>query len=261
MKTLIMNLVGCFLIVAGVFTMSGCSQTAPPDMALSEELQEEAVEGAKSIIVSDEETKEGAKVIFVTGDGPSKKKPTSAKKKRKEKYIGIAYWIELLTPDGKRILTTKDRVFKAGDRIKLNVESNRRGFLYIVNIGTTGKNRLLFPRSHEDNLIEKRKVYSVPYDAYMQFDNNRGEETLMVLLSPKEIKNFDSRKLQASYKGSKDILIEEADANSIKDMLVNESRSADYEYAAPVAGVIVAPLLSLEKQREAISLRIKLKHN
>lgn len=54
MKTLMMNLTGCFLIVAGVFTMSGCSQTALPNVALSEEPQEEAVEGAKAIFATGE---------------------------------------------------------------------------------------------------------------------------------------------------------------------------------------------------------------
>jgi len=95
----------------------------------------------------------------------------------------------------------------------------------------------------------------------MKFDNNPGEETLMVLLSPKQIGNFDSSKLQASYSGSKDILLEEADVNSAKDILLDETTPANYQYAAPVAGTIVAPLSSLENQGDMIALRIKLKHN
>lgn len=263
MKTVALNFVGCFLIGVGVFILSGYSQADSLNAALTDAPQKEAAEGAKAIITSDEETNEGAKVIFLTGDGPSKKKTHSGKsrRKQKEKYMGIAYWIEMLTPDGKRILTTKNRVFKAGDRIKLNVQSNREGFLYIVNIGTTGTNRLLFPRSHEHNLIENKRVYSVPYDAYMQFDNNPGEEILMILLSPKTIKKFDSNKLQASYKGAKDILTEDADTNSVKDILIDDSTSPNYQYAEPVAGAVVAPLSSLRSHGDAISLQIKLKHN
>lgn len=208
------------------------------------------------------EQKKGAKALFYSGEGPtiatSKKaeeKKITSKKTKTEKYMGIAYWIDLLTKDGKQARTTTKKEFRSGDRIKLNLKSNKDGYLYLINVGSTGASRVLFPHSdHIDNFIKANETYSVPYNTYMKFDENPGEETLLVLLSPSEIKELfpSSPAIQAdetnkyvayaNNKGAKDIILE--------DDISTKSVAAQY---------VVAPMSSLENGA-AISVFIKLKH-
>ena len=43
--------------------------------------------------------------------------------------MGISYWIELLDVNGNLSRVSPKRTFQSGDRIKLNIESNRNGYL------------------------------------------------------------------------------------------------------------------------------------
>lgn len=262
------NFIGCSLIIGIGFAMAFHAQAQ--SMTSSGESQG-SVTGAKALFASPE----GTSFVAEKKTSSSGGKPT-AKKPEAEKYMGIAYWIELLTPDGKRMLTSKQKTFRSGDRIKLNVETNQDGFLYIVSIGSTGSSRLLFPYSGEkNNFVFRRKVYSVPQNTYMKFDNNPGEETLLVLLSPRLITELETqsptidpvqtrRYEQYASRGSKDILIEEADTRSAKDLVLEGDTTATYRNASAVADVVVAPMPSsmpsLENHSDVICLYIKLKH-
>src|SRR5919109_24495 len=99
----------------------------------------------------------GAKSIFYSGEGPTvmpaSSSSTEVKTKNQtkpmvpqvEKYMGISYWIDLLDRSGEMKRVTTTRTFRSGERIKLNIETNRDGYLYVINIGSTGQSRVLFP--------------------------------------------------------------------------------------------------------------------
>lgn len=245
---------GCFLIIVVGFMIASYSHAEPSRIVITEEPQKKSIEGAKALFGDND----GATFL-----APGKKvSSVKAKQSKQEKYVGFAYWIELLKPDGNLMLTDIGRVFETGDKIKLKIESNYEGFLYIINKGSTGAYRVLFPPPNVDNFIEKKKVCSVPYNTYMKFDNNPGEEVLMVYLSPRKILDIENPRLIASVNGSKDIIIEDANLQGTKDIVLDGLQHAvDYRTASSVSGVIVAPLSSIEKQNDVISLQIKLKHN
>lgn len=211
----------------------------------------------------------GAKAIFQSGEGPtvmaSSSSDTIEKTKKKtnstvpmvQKYMGVSYWIELLDSRGQMDRVTTARTFRSGDRIKLNIETNQSGYLYVINIGSTGRSHVLFPHSGvNSNLVTAWTPYQIPYGTYMRFDENPGEELLLVMLSPKPIGDtpsgtpvqgpLNNQETQyytqvAQAKGAKDIVLE-TESTGIKP-----------------ASYVVAPMSSL--QTGMITLKIKLRHN
>jgi hypothetical protein len=79
-----------------------------------------------------------------------------------------------------------DATFHAGDRIRLAVEANDDGYLYVVNRGSSGTWKLLFPSPEikdGDNRVQKRVRYEVPSGYTFTFDEQAGEEKLFIVLS------------------------------------------------------------------------------
>jgi hypothetical protein len=79
-----------------------------------------------------------------------------------------------------------DATFHAGDRIRLAVEANDDGYLYVVNRGSSGTWKLLFPSPEikdGDNRVHKRIRYEIPAGYTFTFDEQAGEEKLFIVLS------------------------------------------------------------------------------
>jgi hypothetical protein len=77
-------------------------------------------------------------------------------------------------------------VFHAGDRIRLAIEANDGGYLYVVNQGSSGTWKLLFPSPEikdGDNHVQKRVRYEIPSGYTFTFDEQSGEEKLFIVLS------------------------------------------------------------------------------
>lgn len=115
----------------------------------------------------------------------AKKKSTSGLKSR-----GLVNSYEAGASDGMsiRILLDGDqltpvsanRVFKSGERIRVEFRNNFEGYAYIVNVTPNGKRRVLFPHGAEiDNKIAANQTYSES----LTFDAERGIETLQVIMS------------------------------------------------------------------------------
>lgn len=123
----------------------------------------------------------GAKTIFNSGEGspvrtssgnPAQSVPA------KEKYIGIAYKIVLLKPNGNFSVIPRTRTFKSGERIKLLVRTNQAGYLTIMNIGSDGNTTVLF-----DDYVEARQLYEIPKSAALKFAGGPSTEKIMIMLS------------------------------------------------------------------------------
>jgi hypothetical protein len=223
---------------------------------------------------------EGAKALFYSGDGttvapkPSAAKPDSRAAAAKPKlvgvppvatagrpvYIGLKYWLELIDTTGQRREVTPDRVFRSGERIKLRIEPNHDGYLYLVNIGSTGRYHLLFPDPRigdGGNAVRARTIYDVPYGAFIRFDDNPGEETLLVVLSPTPLSDVDLRadtRTRALPSADGQHLLQAAQLRGAKDLTLE----TDPQDTQPRA-YAVAPLASLG-DRGILSLEIKLRH-
>lgn len=105
----------------------------------------------------------------------------------KSDFMGVQYWIELTGRDGTRQRVTTDRVFRSGERIKLFVTTNREGYLYLLNIGSSGRSRPLFPHAGmrpSENFVRADTPYEVPQGGAIRFDDTPGEELILLMLSP-----------------------------------------------------------------------------
>ncbi|HUQ91470.1 MAG TPA: DUF4384 domain-containing protein [Bryobacteraceae bacterium] len=85
--------------------------------------------------------------------------------------------------------------FKSGDRIRVKVEANENGYLYIVARGSSGKWDTLFPQKEireGDNRIESGEPQMLPNRrGAWSFDNNKGEEKVFLVLSRKPVSDLD----------------------------------------------------------------------
>jgi hypothetical protein len=81
------------------------------------------------------------------------------------------------------------REFKPGEEIKVIVESNMRGYLYLVNFGASGKNSVIFPdaRAGESHRLQPHRRYIIPSSYPIGFDENTGIEVFRVFLSSRPI--------------------------------------------------------------------------
>lgn len=107
--------------------------------------------------------------------------------------LGLRYSI-LKREGGESTEVGPGTVFRSGDRIRLRVEANADGFLYIVHRGSSGVWKPLFPSSEVaggSNKIEKGKSYEIPSGYVFTFDEQPGEEKLFIVLSRRTESDLD----------------------------------------------------------------------
>jgi len=107
--------------------------------------------------------------------------------------LGLRYSI-LKREGGESTEVAPGAVFRSGDRIRLRVEANADGFLYIVHRGSSGVWKPLFPSSEVaggSNKIEKGKSYEIPSGFVFTFDEQPGEEKLFIVLSRRTEADLD----------------------------------------------------------------------
>jgi hypothetical protein len=95
--------------------------------------------------------------------------------------------------EGSLVPVAPSTEFKAGDQIKLQLQSNFDGFVYVVNIHPDGKRCLMFPHPEAmDNTVRPDEKYDIPPGtAAMQFDQEKGTEVLQVIMTRSRIKYLD----------------------------------------------------------------------
>lgn len=99
--------------------------------------------------------------------------------------LGLKYTILKKSGDD-MIEVSADTVFHAGDRIRISVETNQPGFLYIVNRGSSGMWQPLFPSAEVDNgsnHVDGFHDYLLPPKSRMVFDETTGTERLFLVFS------------------------------------------------------------------------------
>lgn len=83
--------------------------------------------------------------------------------------------------------TAPDTVFQSGDRIRVAVEVNDAGYLYIAMKGASGTWKILFPTAEVaggNNRVESGRQYTIPSaPGRFAFDQQPGEEQLFIVLS------------------------------------------------------------------------------
>lgn len=85
-------------------------------------------------------------------------------------------------------------VFRSGERIKLRVEVNDEGYLYVVLRGSSGVWKPLFPSPEIGggaNRVSPGRPYDVPPGHVFTFDEQPGEEKLFVVFSREPVRDLE----------------------------------------------------------------------
>ncbi len=109
--------------------------------------------------------------------------------------LGLRYSILKRQEGNQTTEVDADTVFHAGDRIRLDVEANTDGYLYVVNRGSSGTWKILFPAQEVhggDNRIHKRTKYEIPAGYTFTFDEQAGSEKLFIVFSRDPEPNLES---------------------------------------------------------------------
>jgi hypothetical protein len=139
------------------------------------------------------------KELFIGLDGSTTQLAAASKspgpaKPLKPKVLGLQTTIFQLFDDGGTRAVSPSTVFSAGNRIRLGFNANKEGFLYVANLGSSGKVTTIFPSSVTDNnQVQPGLVYQVPQQTgkSIKFDSTPGAEMLLVVLSESRISSFE----------------------------------------------------------------------
>jgi hypothetical protein len=108
--------------------------------------------------------------------------------------LGLRYSI-LKRSGGSQEEVDTDSVFHAGDRIRVSVEANGNGYLYIVNRGSSGTWKVLFPSPEVatgSNRVEGGRRYEIPEGYTFTFDEQPGVEKLFIVLARQPVPDLDN---------------------------------------------------------------------
>ena len=112
-------------------------------------------------------------------------RPSSAPAPASGPALGLKYTI-MKRIGNDMVEVAPGSIFRAGDRIQLNVETNLPGYLYIINQGSSGTWKPMFPSAEVadgNNRVEGMRPYAMPPGTHMVFDEQVGTEKIFIVLS------------------------------------------------------------------------------
>ena len=167
--------------------------------------------------------------------------------------LGLKYTIQKRTEAGDYNQVDSDSTFVNGDQIRLTIETNDSGYLYVVTQGTSRMWKPLFPSAEiagGDNKVERGKRYNIPSDSVFSFSGAAGTERLFVVLSRQpegDIRNLmykledrqresnePAHVMLAANIGIQDSMIQRLRATYARDLVIEK---VDDSKAAPAAKV------------------------
>jgi hypothetical protein len=209
------------------------------------------------------ETKAATKAI------PAKPIPTKNATNAGDKHtlsasvpLGLRYAVMKRDASGQYSEIDPDTSFHSGDRIRLKVDANTSGYLYVVMQGSSGTWKLLFPSAEVaggSNHVSKGESRQIPAGERGQFvfDEQAGNEKLFIVLTRQPEPDLDKliysmggkpgslisqtmvaddvvSKLRAQV-SSRDLVFEKADSNESAAYVVNPSTAPDARLVVDIA--------------------------
>ncbi len=110
----------------------------------------------------------------------------SAAKKAGTGPLGLRYSFLKAAGGGQFLEVDPDSSFRSGDRIRLTVEANESGYLYVILRGASGNWSVLFPSASiagGNNRVEQGQRHEIPPNRAFTFVEPPGEEHLFIVLS------------------------------------------------------------------------------
>jgi hypothetical protein len=207
--------------------------------------------------------------VAVQPSGASAPKPAAPRhgtgdpgRKPSQPPLALKAWVQLVDATGGTQDVPPSRTFVAGERIRLAVRTNRPGYLYVANLGSSGVPTILFPKAGQSNAVAPGLSYTVPDKATLRFDALPGTETLLVVLAAEpleQVKLPDGMRVATSTQVEPRVQVMAMldAAQGSKDLLVEDDGQA--LYAVPAKSVQAAAPGRASKS-EPVIVKLPLRH-
>jgi hypothetical protein len=142
--------------------------------------------------------------------------------------LGLRYTVLKLAADNTPTEVATDTVFHAGDRLRFAVETNAPGYLYIIQHGSSGNWKPLFPSTEIDegnNHVEGWRPYTMPPNSRYAFDSNVGTENVFIVFSLHPESDLESMIYSLQSKKKAAAAAPEAPVQSSKELIVADNIS------------------------------------
>ena len=144
--------------------------------------------------------------------------------------LGLRYAVLKRDASGQYSEVDPDTNFRSGDRIRLHVDANTSGYLYVVMQGSSGTWKLLFPSAEVaggSNLVGKGESRQIPPGNTGQFvfDEQAGNEKLFIVLTRQPEADLD--KLIYSMGGTKALVAQASLQDDVITRLRGQVASRD----------------------------------
>jgi hypothetical protein len=106
---------------------------------------------------------------------------------------------------GNEEAVSPETTFYSGDHVRVRIQADQNGFLYILSRGSSGKASMLYPHRRiqgGNNQIVKGQSVTIPTDGgWIKFDKNPGTETLYMVFAENKTEEFISELENATSQG------------------------------------------------------------
>jgi hypothetical protein len=150
--------------------------------------------------------------------------------------LGLRYAVLKRDENGQYNEVDPDTSFRSGDRIRLKVDSNTSGYLYVVMRGSSGTWKLLFPSAEVaggSNRVSKGESRQIPSGERGQFvfDEQAGNEKLFIVLTRQPEPDLDkliySMGGTVTKDGSRSLVSQASLGDDVVSKLRNQVNSRD----------------------------------
>jgi hypothetical protein len=107
--------------------------------------------------------------------------------------IGLGYSLYMRDANGDAVRVDPTRVFHAGDRIRISLETNTDGYLYVFHTENNSDPEMIYPDAkldEGDNFVEAHVPYEIPWSGeqsealrWFVFDQNPANERLYIVIT------------------------------------------------------------------------------
>jgi hypothetical protein len=114
--------------------------------------------------------------------------------KASQQPLGLRYALLKVGDSSELAEVLPETAFHSGDKVKISLMANQPGYIYIIQQGSSGNWRPLFPAQGdlpESNRVEAGRIYQIPSGKSFQFNQQTGEERLFILLSRQVVSDLD----------------------------------------------------------------------
>ena len=123
---------------------------------------------------------------------------------KSQAVTGVKVTLEL-ERDGETSTVLPSHEFKSGDRVRILYSTNIDCYVYWMSEGTSGDYFMLFPnpKAGMDNWVKKNEPYTIPVKGTFRFDEPKGIEKILLIMSPQKLPELEEASKEAAVKGGK----------------------------------------------------------